>query len=70
MIPHAYTGLPYIECATLAGFSILYTPPIVADEGLLSGHVGLLGDQHPVVILEVIVDLSPREHVIGGLQVF
>lgn len=43
---------------------------VVADEGLLSRHVGLLRDEHPVVVLEVVVDLATREHVVGYFQVF
>jgi hypothetical protein len=70
VVPHTNAGLPDVECTALPGLSILDTSAIVADEGLLSGHVGLLGDQHPVVVLEVVVDLSPGEHVVSDLQVF
>jgi hypothetical protein len=42
---------------------------IVADEGLLGSHVGLLRDQHPVIVLEVVVDLSTSVHVVSDLQI-
>jgi hypothetical protein len=70
VVPHTNAGLPDVECTALPGLSILDAPAIVTDEGLLGGHVGLLGDQHPVVVLEVVVDLSPGEHVVSDLQVF
>jgi hypothetical protein len=70
VVPHTNAGLAYVECTALPGLSILDATAIVTDEGLLSGHVGLLGDEHPVVVLEVVVDLSPGEHVVSDLQVF
>ena len=70
VISHADIGLANVERAALAGLAILDTASVVADEGLLRGHVGLFGDEHPVVVLEVVVDLSPGEHVVGNFQVF
>jgi len=70
VISHADTGLADVECARLARFAMLDAAAVVADEGLLSGHVGLFRDEHPVVVLEVVVDLSASEHVVGDFQVF
>ena len=70
MVPHPDACLTDVESAALAGLSVLDAAAVVAEEGLLGGHVGLLRDEHSVVVLEVIVDLSPREHVVSCLQVF
>ena len=70
VISHADTRLADVECARLSGLAMFDAAAVVADEGLLSGHVGLLRDEHPVVVLEVVVDLATREHVVGHFQVF
>ena len=70
LIPVENAGLSDVECAALPGLAHVDAAAVVAEKGLLGGHVGLLGQEHAVVVLKVVVDLSPRVQIVRRLQIF